>query len=87
MMQVEAVVKMLQRTLTSAESPRSGATRASHGSSTGRCSGVRWTSSGEMTAREIAEPLAACGSGVDGVGQGVPVRWKLKEAALSWRPL
>src|SRR3979411_1721174 len=49
MMQVEAVVKMLQpRTSTSAASPRSAATRAIHGSSAGPRLGARWTCCGGL---------------------------------------
>jgi hypothetical protein len=63
MMQVEAVVKMLQPASTSPASQRSAATRATLGSSAGRCSGARWTCCGglrpRVTAREIADALVA----------------------------
>jgi hypothetical protein len=46
MMQVEAVVKMLQPGFNVASIAAKRRKRATHGSSAGRCSGVRWTCGG-----------------------------------------
>jgi hypothetical protein len=51
MLQVEAVVKMLQPGFNVAASPRNAATRATLGSSAGRSFGARWTCCGGRALR------------------------------------
>jgi hypothetical protein len=62
MMQGEAVVKMLQPASTSPASQRSAATRATLGSSAGRCSGARWTCCGGLRPRDGAGDCRRAGS-------------------------